>query len=627
MLGRQSDLVATSRPEKHSNPQQPADLSVPELVAAQSLIAPKSTAVADRKALSYRKLNKRASEISQLLKACEVSRDTIVAVCMHRSSQMIAAELAVLKAGGAYLPLDPSYPDERLLFMLNDAQPLVLLTERRLAHRLGGGKWRTMELDGRREYANGNPTSPSENVPSMGDLAYVIYTSGSSGQPKGVEISHGSLLNLVNWHQLEFAVTASDRATQLASPSFDAAVWEVWPYLTAGASIHVVDDAVRGDAAALRSWLVKEKITIAFVPTPLAERILELEWPRETKLRVVLTGGDVLHKYPPRGLPFSVVNNYGPTECTVVASSGTLNPTTLAAELPSIGRPISGTKIYLLDAQCRQVPSGEVGEIFIGGKGVARGYLNRNELTKEKFVPNPFKAAHQERLYRTGDLARYRADGEIEFVGRADEQIKVRGFRIEPNEVVKALNQHPAVMQSAVVAREHEDGDKSLAAYLVTKSPAKLSASEIREFLSSRLPEYMVPSVFVRLETLPLNSNGKVDRSSLPDPDASNRIANAEEVGPHNAIEERILSILIKLLQTQGIGVDDNFFLVGGHSLLAAQLIAAIRDTFGVELPLRAVFSSPTASGLSQLVGEALLAEVQAMEPEEVSRALADGQK
>lgn len=621
MLGRPPHLIAKSL----SHPKDDYR-TVPELVAARSSIAPKNTAIVENgKSISYRKLHQRASEISKLLRACGVGRNNLVAVCLQRSAEMISAALAVLIAGGAYLPLDPSYPDERLVFMLNDARPLVLLTDRRLAQRLGAmGKWRTIALDGRLE--NFNSADARDYTNSGEDLAYVIYTSGSSGQPKGVQISHGSLLNLVRWHQQTFAVTPNDHATQLASPSFDAAVWELWPYLTAGSCVHVVDDAVRGEPTALRNWLVKEQITITFAPTPIAERLLDLEWPGETKLRILLTGGDVLHKHPPLGLPFTLVNNYGPTECTVVASSGPVLPNDHSDSLPSIGRPISGTFIYVLDAEMRRVVSGEVGEIYIGGAGLARGYLNRTELDREKFVANPFNGDRSARLYRTGDLARFLPDGQIEFLGRADDQIKVRGFRIEPNEIVKVLNQHPAVLQSAIVAHEHGNGDKSLAAYLVLKPGTQLRAAELREFLSRRLPEYTVPSVFVRLEALPLSSNGKVDRASLPKADATNRIVDTEGFAPRNSIEERVLGILEKLLETEGLGVDDNFFLVGGHSLLAAQLIGAIRDTFGVELPLRAVFSSPTAAGLSLLIEESLLAEVEAMPPEAVSKALAQTQ-
>jgi acyl-coenzyme A synthetase/AMP-(fatty) acid ligase/acyl carrier protein len=452
----------------------------------------------------------------------------------------------------------------------------------------------------------------------------VIYTSGSTGQPKGVEITHGGLLNLVYWHQRAFSITPDDRASQLSALGFDAAVWELWPYLTAGASVHLSDGVAANDPEAVREWLISEKITICFLPTPLAERVMTLEWPKKARLRVMLTGADTLHHYPPRKLPFQLVNNYGPTECTVVATSGIVLPNEHLGCLPSIGGPIDNVQVHILNENMRQAPMGESGEIYIGGAGVARGYRNQPDLTAERFVPDPFSSEPGARLFRTGDLGRYLPDGQIAFLGRVDEQVKIRGFRIEPAEIVKVLDEHPAVQASAVVAREVEPGDKRLVAYFVPAAKAQPTHTELRNFIAARLPEYMVPATFVKLEALPLNASGKVDRAILPAPNAENMLRDSSFVAPRTPIEERLAAMLALLLDLDRVGVEDNFFLLGGHSLLGTQLIARIRDTFGVELGLRSLFDFPTISKLSGQIEALLLAKLEAMSEEE-AQLLANG--
>ena len=297
--------------------------------------------------------------------------------------------------------------------------------------------------------------SPNRNI-TPEQLAYVIYTSGSTGRPKGVEITHASLMNLVAWHQTAFEINADDRASLLAGVGFDAAVWETWPYLTAGASLHLPDEVTRLSPELLRDWLVAERITTSFLPTALAERVMTLEWPTQTALRTLLTGAETLRQFPSDDLPFRVVNNYGPTECTVVATSGTVAPGVSREALPTIGRPIANTQVYILDENLQQVFRHVAGELYIGGAGVARGYLNRPELTAEKFIQNPFSHpfanGQQARLYKTGDIARYLPNGEIAYLGRVDDQIKVMGYRIEPNEIVAVLNRHPAVEASVVAS-------------------------------------------------------------------------------------------------------------------------------------------------------------------------------
>jgi len=499
----------------------------------------------------------------------------------------------------------------------------VLLAQRLLASALATGSWWTLDLGSYQQLVFCHTAHASDCSARPSNLAYVIYTSGSTvGRPKGVQIAHSSLLNLVLWHRQAFAISDADRASHLASPSFDAAVWEVWPYLTAGASVYLPDDGSRGGPAPLRDWLVSQGITVAFVPTPLAEPMLTLAWPCQIALRFLLTGADTLHSYPPSTLPFRLVNNYGPTECTVVATSGLVELSSQPEVPPSIGRPISNVQIYILDEQLRQVPVGVPGEIYIGGAALARGYLNAPELTAAKFIANPFDFEPNARMYRTGDLARQLPDGQIVFLGRLDEQIKIRGYRIEPNEIVTALAAHPMVQASIVVAQESIPGDKRLIAYIVPKSDAHLTDRELREFLSSYVPAYMVPSVFVRLESLPLNANGKIDRASLPPPDDSNSFLGTPYIAPRTPIEQRIAEILAPLLGVERVGVVDNFFMLGGHSLLGTQVIARTRDAFGIELSLRSLFQSPTVAALAVEVERLLYQRLEVMTDEEAEQYL-----
>jgi amino acid adenylation domain-containing protein len=600
---------------------------VPELVAQRSLSGPNDLAlVSGNQVLTYCELNRRAAQISGLLRSWGVGAGSLVALCVERSAAFVTAALGILQSGAAYVPMDPAYPGERLAFMLRDARPVALVTNQRLLTHLPSGGWRTVRLDADLPKIELHSAAPVACHATAEDLAYVIYTSGSTGRPKGVEITHKNLLNLVFWHQQEFDVGSHDRASQVASPGFDAAVWELWPYLTAGASVHLADEAIRSDSVALRDWLVRQRITIAFVPTPLAERMVTLKWPSETSLRTLLTGADTLHTYPPRNLPFRLVNNYGPTECTVVATSCTVPAHRHSAVLPPIGRPISNVAIFILDEQLRTVSVGTTGEIYIGGAGVGRGYLNSPDLTAAKFVANPFAADGDDRLYRTGDLARYLPDGQISFQGRIDDQIKIRGYRIEPSEIVASLNEHPNIQASVVVARETQQDDKYLVAYILPIHGSSLSASVLRDFLRERLPECMVPRIFVKLESIPVSTNGKVDTATLPAPDVANTIPNTEGVEPRTVVEERLVQILAGLLNVGEVDVHDNFFLLGGHSLLAAQLLAAIRDVFGIELPLRTVFESPTAARLSIEVANSLRTRVETMNLDELARTLAENE-
>jgi amino acid adenylation domain-containing protein len=596
---------------------------VPQLVAAQATIRPDAiAAVYGKMLITYKELDQRAEKLACWLQSLGVGPDVVVAVHLNRSLAMIVAALAVMKAGGAYLPLDPTYPAERLTFMLNNAQARVLLTSQCLRNALAEPPKQLVILDaeGRFEGKATANSLPAKVEPRH--LAYVIYTSGSTGQPKGVEITHRGLSNLVSWHQKAFKVSPGDRASQLSALGFDAAVWEIWPYLAAGARIHLADSVAIHEPAAVRDWLLSEGITISFLPTPLAEQIMMLDWPTSCSLRLLLTGADTLHHYPPRKLPFVLVNNYGPTECAVVATSGTVFPDERPERLPSIGRPIDNVQIYILDEHMQQVASGEAGEICIGGAGVARGYRNRPNLTAVKFVGNPFALDPDGRLYKTGDLGRCHPDGQIEFLGRVDDQIKIRGFRIEPAEIVRVIDQHPGVRASVVIAREVAPGDKRLVAYFVPAASALPTHTELRNAIAFRLPEYMIPGAFVKLETLPLNASGKVDRAALPAPTAENTLRDDTYIAPRTPIEERLASMLAPLLGLDKVSVDDNFFLLGGHSLLGTQLIARVRDAFDVDLALRALFDAPTVARLSAQVEALLVAKLESMSEAEAERLL-----
>ena len=599
---------------------------VPQLVAAQAALSPDAPAlIAGREAMTYGELNERANQLAHYLIALGVEPNNLVGLCLDRSVTEVVWALAILKAGAAYLPLDPSYPSERLAFMLSDARPLVLITRQDVAKQLPAGPWQVIEIDrDDKEIVRLSTDSPACNITAE-HLAYVIYTSGSTGQPKGVEITHASLMNLVSWHQSAFEVTSRDRASLLAGVGFDAAVWETWPYLTAGASLCLPDEATRLSPELLRDWLVAEGISISFLPTALAERVLTLEWPPNTALRILLTGAETLRRFPSTNLPFQLVNNYGPTECTVVATSGFVLPGISTDTLPTIGRPIANTEVYILDENRQQVAVGTSGELHIGGAGVARGYLNRPKLTAERFIQNPFSPCSNDpasRLYKTGDLACYLENGEVAYLGRIDDQIKILGHRIEPNEIVTVLDRHPAIQASFVMAREDVGSEKLLVAYVVPNPASQPAAADLRNFLRNELPQYMVPAVFVQMETLPLNQNGKLDRDILPAPNAENTIRDEEFIAPRTPIEERLAAMLSSLLGLEQVGVRDNFFMLGGHSLLGTQLISRIRGKFGVELALRTLFDSPTIEQLAIETERLLTARVEAMSEDEVLRLL-----
>lgn len=601
----------------------PLDACIQQLVAKQAATRPDAIAlVIDNAVLSYRELNQRANQLAHHLQTLGVGPNVLVGLCVERSFDMVVALLGILKAGGAYVPLDSTSPSERLNFMLEDAQVPVLVTQQHLAQHFSTRAHIVyMDADAA-TLAQQSVANPASTTTSD-DLAYVIYTSGSTGQPKGVQIAHRSLLNLVFWHQRAFAVTSSERATQVTSPAFDATGWELWPYLTAGASIYFADEETRVSPALMRNWLVQCNITMAFLPTTLAEGVILQEWPSRVALRYLLTGADKLHHYPSASLPFTLVNNYGPTEATVLVTSGVVPPIHSTDILPSIGRPIDNTQLFVLDERLQQVPIGEPGELYIGGVALAKGYLNRPELTTERFILHPFSSEPGARLYKTGDLVRYLPDGQIAFIGRADYQIKIKGYRIEPGEIMAALNRHPAVQNSVVVAREDTSGDKRLVAYIVVVPGQDITTNSLRESLAIYLPDYMIPATFVRLDALPWTPNGKVDRAALPVPDEANTVRDEIIGSPTTPTEERLVEIVAPLLEMEQIGIDDNFFLIGGNSLMGTQVIVRVKETFGVDLPLRTLFNAPTVRLLATEIEQLIIARLESMSEDEVQRLLA----
>jgi amino acid adenylation domain-containing protein len=579
--------------------------SLLKMLAQQANLAHDKQAVIEgNRVLHYGELNARANQLAHCLHSLGVQPRTVVGICLERSIDLVVGLLGILKAGAAYLALDPAYPLDRLSFMLDDADTSAIFTTRALEDRFTGPGKKVMCLDDWEPFARFSTSNPAVNV-SADDLAYVVYTSGSTGQPKGVLVPHRGLLNLVAWHQRTFAVTSSDRATQIASPAFDALGWEIWPYLSRGASVYIVDEETRLDPQKLRDWLIAREITISFLPTVLAESVMRLEWPRLSALRTLLTGADSLQNYPDRSLPFTLVNNYGPAEATVVTTSGVVPCSSGMSDTsrpPTIGRPIDNVSVHLLDEQRQPVPLGAPGEMYIGGTGVAKGYLNQPELTAERFVPDPWSDTPQARLYKTGDIARELPDGQFEFIGRSDFQIKIRGIRIEPREIEALLCQQPDIQASIVIARDDLSGEKELVAYIVASEDAHISAGTLRSTLAASLPKALVPAVFVRLEMLPISPNGKIDRGRLPQPDATNIVSDEIHAEPATEVERRIADAVTRLLQIDRIDLDDNFFLHGGHSLLGTQIIVQLANSFDVDLPLRVLFEAPTVRQLAEEV-------------------------
>jgi amino acid adenylation domain-containing protein len=589
----------------------PNDHSVHRLFEEQAARTPQAVAVAvGAEQLTYRELDRRSNQLARHLRARGVGPDVRVGIRLERSSHLIVALLGVLKAGGAYVALDPAYPEERLRFLLRDAEVAVLLTESPLQEGLPNGETPTIVcLDRELESIAREPDEPVRSGVTPAHLAYVIYTSGSTGRPKGVGITHRSAVAFLAWARQTTAAAAGARVLATTSINFDLSVYEIFGTLAWGGTVLLLRTALElPERPDLRA---PGAATLLNTVPSVAAALVRLGAVPPGLVRVNLAGEPV-----PRALVEAlyatgageVYNLYGPSETTTYSTVAHLAAGESGA--PGIGRPIANTRAYVLDGRLEPVPIGVSGELYLGGAGVAREYLGRPALTAERFVPDPFgPSAGAEpggRLYRTGDRVRWRPDGTLEFLGRLDHQLKLRGFRIEPGEIESVLAQHAGVRGAVVIPREDLPGDVRLVAYIVPDG-RPLDGNELRRFLEQRLPEYMVPAAIVVLESLPLLPNGKLDRRALPPPDRTDSRDREDYVAPRTPVEEILAGIWATVLRLERVGIRDNFFAIGGHSLLATQVVSRVRTAIGVELPLRALFEHPTVADLATRVGSELL--------------------
>ena len=588
----------------------PRDRCVHELFEAQAAKTPDAIAVAfEGDTLTFAELNARANRLAHHLRGMGVRPDDRVAVCADRSLEMVVALLATMKAGGAYVPMDPNYPVERLGYMLGDCKPSVLLTQQALTGLLAGiaHAAEVVVLDApEATWSSLSDANPERAAAGARHLAYVIYTSGSTGNPKGAMNEHRGVVNRLLWMQDEYRLDAGDAVLQKTPFSFDVSVWEFFLPLLSGARLVMARPDGHKDPAYLAAAVREHGITtLHFVPSMLHAFLEHDDSPACGGLKRVICSGEALpatlaadfhRKLPGVGLH----NLYGPTEAAVDVTAWDCVPGDDRASVP-IGHPIANTRMYVLDASAQPVPIGVAGELFIGGVQVGRGYLDRPQLTAERFLPDPFVREADARMYKTGDLGRWRADGNIEYLGRNDFQVKLRGFRIELGEIENNLLTHPSLAQAVVIAREDRPGDVRLVAYVVPKAGQGIDAAALSSHLKAMLPEYMVPQHFVAMDAIPLSPNGKIERKALPAPDLSSQLA-ADSIAPRNDTERAVAAAMAQVLGLPGIGVHDDFFALGGHSLLATQLTTRLNRDLGLRLSLRTVFDAPTVERLAQLI-------------------------
>jgi arthrofactin-type cyclic lipopeptide synthetase B len=546
----------------------------------------------DGESLTYQQLNQRANQLAHHLLQRGVQPDDRVAICCRRGPQMLVGLLGILKAGAGYVPIDPAYPAERIAYLLQDSAPVAVLAEASTRGLLGAVSTVDLHGDSWQHHAVSNP-QPLALTPAH--LAYVIYTSGSTGQPKGVMVEHRTVENLVHWHGEAFGLDARSHTSSVAGFGFDAMAWEVWPALCAGATLHLPPANIGNENIdELLAWWLAQPLDVSFLPTPVAEYAFSQNLLHPT-LRILLIGGDRLRQFT-QERRFAVINNYGPTEATVVATSGRVR----AGQVLHIGRPIANAHTYLLDGQLRPVPVGVAGELYVGGSGVARGYLNRPDLTAERFLQDPFNPG---RMYRTGDLARWLPDGNIEYLGRNDDQVKVRGVRVELGEIESRLAALDGIAEAVVLVR-----DGRLVAWFTEHNPQAIE--RLREQLQAQLPDALVPVAYVKLDTLPLTANGKLDRKALPEPDQAALLSRDYEA-PQGEVETTLARIWAEVLQVEQVGRHDHFFELGGHSLLAVSLIERMRQV-GLSADVRVLFGQPTLAALAAAVGSGREVQVPA---------------
>jgi amino acid adenylation domain-containing protein len=604
---RRELLVERNRTERDF----PVDQSVSELFEEQAEKTPDAPALRfEGEELSYRELNRRANQLAHYLREQGIREEERVGILMDRSLEMVVSLLGVLKAGGAYVPLDPQYPTVRLLTMVGDAKPKLILTQQRHWERLADGSIPKLCMDEESELLQGYS---QENLPcAVGpeNAVYIIYTSGSTGKPKGVVNTHGGVCNRLQWMQAAYPLDRDDRVLQKTPFSFDVSVWEFFLPLINGACLVVAKPGGHQDAEYLRDLIVEERITtIHFVPSMLGVFLEAKGVEGCVSLKRVICSGEALpyemqERFFQR-LEAELHNLYGPTEAAVDVTYWKCEVHDARRTVP-IGRPIANIQVYVLDERMEPVPVGVKGELYLGGVGLARGYWRQAGMTAERFVPNPFSSEAGKRLYRTGDVVRYLGDGALEFRGRIDSQVKVRGNRIELGEIEGALRGHEEVREAVVIVREQEKGVQLIGYVVMNGGGGEEKIGELRSYLRQRLPEYMVPGAIVRLEELPLTSNGKLDRRALPDPE-TNLADRMSFVAPRGQTEQELAKIWSELLEISPISVQDNFFDLGGHSLLATQLASRILRTFGVELKLQDVFNAPTVGEIASLIDSVLI--------------------
>jgi tyrocidine synthetase-3 len=557
--------------------------------------------------LTYDELNNKANSLANILCSKGIVPNDVIGIMVEPCVEMIIGVLAILKSGAAYLAIAADNPADRVSYMLKDSAMNILLSKKHLLDKVTF-EGELIDLDEKELYLLSTENPAINNAAT--DTAYVIYTSGSTGNPKGVLVGHESLVNLSIWHQQNFQITESDRATKYAGFGFDASVWEIFPYLLAGAALYIIEEEKRLDINKLHDYCCENEISISFLPTQLCEQFMKF---KDTSLKYLLTGGDKLTQFEQNS--FTLVNNYGPTENTVVTSSFIVDK---QYDSIPIGKPIYNSRIYIIDKYKHIQPIGVAGELCVSGIGLAKGYLNNPELTAEKFIDNPFVNHEEEdvyqRMYRTGDLARWLPDGNIEFLGRIDQQVKVRGYRIELGEIQTVLQKYDGIKDAVVIAKEDQDNNKYLCAYFVADT--KISVSVLRSYLIQKLPDYMVPQFIIQLSNVPLTSNGKVDKQALPEPDGMiNTGVKYEE--PTTEIEKRLVSIWHEVLCVKRIGINDNFFELGGHSLRAVSLASKIHKELNVEIPISELFCRNTIRKQVEYIQNAVQSRYMAIVPVE----------
>lgn len=570
--------------------------SVVEEVARHAAETPDALAVVDAdEAVSYRELDSRAGRLARVLRAHGARPESCVVLCVQASVSYVVGALGAMKAGAAYVPVDPDYPHERIDLIIGDTDPVVVLVDATTpAPVIEANADRVLHLD---EPLEANAADSAVAAPETRSLAYVVYTSGSTGRPKGVEVEHRSLANLAHAQAYASGTTPGDRLGQTASPAFDATVMEVWHPLVAGASLHIAPRELRRDPRRLVEWFIDRGITMSMVATALVSLLFDFgQLYRRLTVRRLTTGGAALLTRPALDCGFPLVNMYGPTETTVVATQGVVPPE--GDKPPTIGRPLANTRIYVLDADRNPVGIGVPGEIWLGGVQVARGYRGRPDLTAERFLSDPFTPAADGRMYRTGDLGSWTADGEIDFHGRVDDQIAIRGYRIEAGEVESALTSMPAIRNAAVVAVDHGRRGQQLAAYYSASEPAP-STAEVRAHCRSILPEYMVPTTYQRMDRLPVTPNGKIDHKHLPAPVQRRADLDSAYVPPQTEREQLVAEVYAEILELDEVGIEDDFFALGGDSLDAVECGLRIEKALGIgEIPVRELYTHPTIAAL-----------------------------